>query len=61
MRKKVSLGSFLCFSQRLFVLLPTRSEEREVLGVGSIPVAKLPSHQYMKILYYDCTDMKTVG
>ena len=29
-------------------LLPTGSEEREVLGVGSIPVAILPSCQYMK-------------
>ena len=27
------------------VLLPTRSEEREVLGIGSIPVAILPSCQ----------------
>ena len=26
-----------------FILLPTGSEEREVLGVGSIPVAILPS------------------
>ena len=31
-------------------LLPTRSEKREVLGVGSIPVAIFPS----------CQDMKTV-
>ena len=31
-------------------LLPTGSEEREVLGVGSIPVAILPS----------CQDMKTI-
>ena len=30
------------------VLLPTRSEERGVLGVGSIPVATLPSYQDMK-------------
>ena len=28
-------------------LLPTGSEEREVLGFGSIPVAKLPSCQDM--------------
>ena len=28
--------------------MPTRSEEREVLGVGSIPVAILPSCQGMK-------------
>ena len=30
--------------------LPTGSEEREVLQVGSIPVAKLPSCQYMQII-----------
>ena len=45
----------------IHVLLPTESEEREVLGVGSISVAILPSRQYMKILYYDCTDMTIVG
>ena len=33
------------------ILLPTGSEEREVLGVGSIPVAILPS----------CQDMKTIA
>ena len=32
-------------------LLPTGSEGREVLGVGSIPVAILPS----------CQDMKTIA
>ena len=32
-------------------LLPTGSEEREVLGVGSIPVAILPS----------CQDIKTIA
>ena len=31
-------------------LLPTGSEEREVLGVGSIPVAILPSCQDSKII-----------
>ena len=34
----------------LILLLPIESEEREVLGVGSIPVAILPS----------CYDMKTI-
>ena len=29
-------------------LLPTGSEEREVLGVGSIPVAILPSCQALQ-------------
>ena len=45
----------------LTCLLPTGSEEREVLGVGSIPVAILPSCQYMKILHYNCTDMNIPG
>ena len=31
-------------------LLPNRSEEKEVLGVGSIPVAILPSCQNMKVI-----------
>ena len=31
-------------------LLPTGSEERGVLGVGSIPVAMLPSRQDMKYI-----------
>ena len=45
------------------ILLPLRSEKREVLGVGSIHVAKLPSCQYiiMNILHYNCTDMNKVG
>ena len=47
--------------QVLLILLPTGSEEREVLGVGSIPVAILPSCQYMKILHFNCTDMNIVG
>ena len=34
-----------------YILLPTGREEREVLGVGSIPVAILPS----------CQDMKTIA
>ena len=42
-------------------LLPTGSEEREVLGVGSIPVAILPSGQYMKMLHHNCIDMNIVG
>ena len=35
---------------RIVELLPTRSEEREVLGVGSIPDAILPSCQYWIII-----------
>ena len=45
----------------LFHLLPTGREEREVFGVGNIPVAILLSCQYIKILHYDCTDMNIVG
>ena len=44
-----------------YYLLPTGSDEREVLGVGSIPVAILPSCQYMKILHYNCTGMNIDG
>ena len=33
-------------------LLPTGSEEREVLGVGSIPVAILTSSQDVKIIAF---------
>ena len=36
---------------QLLDLLPTGSKEREVLGVGSIPVAILPS----------CPDMKSIA
>ena len=39
----------LCVCMYLHVcLLPTGSEEREVLGVGSISLAKLPSCQNVK-------------
>ena len=40
-------------------LLPTGSEERGVLGVGSIPLARLPSCQ--KLLHYICINMNIVG
>ena len=40
-------------------LLPTGNVERGVFGVGSIPVAILPSSQYMEILHYYC--MNRVG
>ena len=42
-------------------LLPTGSEEREVLGFGSIPVAILPSCQDMKIIALQCRDINVVG
>ena len=35
---------------RAVSLLPTGSEERDVMGVGSIPVAILPSFQDMKTI-----------
>ena len=35
-------------------LLPTGSEEREVLGVGSIPDALLPSCQYWIMIAQIC-------
>ena len=37
--------------------IPTRSEEREVLGVGSIYFAILPSWQY-NLLHHNCDKMK---
>ena len=40
----------LLYSNDIWDSLPFRSEERELLGFGSIPVAILPS----------CPDMKTV-
>ena len=42
-------------------LLLTGSEERGVWGIGSIPVAILPSCQYMIILHHNCIDTNTVG
>ena len=42
-------------------LLPTGSEERGVLGFGSIPVVILPSCQSMKMLHHNCIDMNIVG
>ena len=42
-------------------LLPTGSEEREVLGVGSIPVAILPSCQNMKIIALQLHNINMVG
>ena len=37
----------------LLAILPTGSEERAVLRVGSIPVAILPSCQDIKRLHYN--------
>ena len=45
----------------IVLLLPTGSGEWGVLGVGGIPVAILPSCQYMNILHYNCIDMNIVG
>ena len=44
----------------LGTLLPTGSEEREVLGVASIPVAILPSCQDRKSIALSCRDMNIV-
>ena len=43
------------------ILLPTGSEEREVLWVGSIPVAILPPCHNMKLNHYNCINMNIVG
>ena len=43
------------------ILLPTGSEERGVLGFGSIPVAILTSCQNMKLLHYNCKNINIVG
>ena len=53
---RVHNDDFICtvclvMGLRFYALLPTGSEEREVLGVGNIPVAILPS----------CQDMKTIA
>ena len=42
-------------------LLPTGSEEKGVLGIGSIPVAILPSCQSIIILHHNCIDMNIGG
>ena len=55
-RTRVPTGTW-----RSLPLLPTGSEEKEVLGVGSIPVAILPSCQYIKMLHHNCIDMDIVG
>ena len=43
------------------LLLPTGSEEREVLGVGSIPVTILQSCQNMKMIALQLHNMNIVG
>ena len=43
------------------MLLPTGSEEREVLGVGSIPVAIHPCCQNMTTIVIYCMNMNRVG
>ena len=60
-KKKRGGGNFPLMEGCPLILLPTRSEERELLRVGSIPVAILPSCQYMKMLHYNCTGMNIVG
>ena len=43
------------------ILLPTVSEERGVLGVGSIPVAILPSCEEVKTIPSYYININTVG
>ena len=43
--------------KRLFSGCVHTGEETGVLGVGSIPVAILPSCQDMKLLHYNCINM----
>ena len=52
---------FLFIEQHNTCLLPTESDEREVLGVGSIPVAILPSFQDMKTIVLQCIEINIVG
>ena len=42
-------------------LIPTGSEEREVVAVGSIPVAILPACQNMKIITLRLHNINIVG
>ena len=62
------LMSWSCFRKELYAvvydarhLLPTGCEEREVLVVGSIPVAILPFCQYMKVFHYNCIDVNSAN
>ena len=41
-------------------LLPTGSEERGVLRFGSIPVAILPSRQYIQLLHHNFIEIGIV-
>ena len=45
----------------LIVLLLTESEEQEVLGVRSIPIAKLPSCKDVKTIALLSRNMNKVG
>ena len=53
--------NFLQDQEELLHFLPTGSEEREVLGVGSIPIAILPSCQYIKTIALQGRDIDMVG
>ena len=41
-------------------ILPIGSEKWEILGVGSIPVAKLPCSQHMKVIALELHNMNVV-
>ena len=45
----------------IFIYTIPGSEEMGVFGVGSIPVAILPSCIIMKLLHHNCIDMNIVG
>ena len=51
----------ISYITHLTLLLPTRGEERGVLGVESISVAILPSYQNMKIIALQLHNMNIVG
>ena len=40
---------------------PPEVRRGRYLGVGSIPVAIVPSSQYMKLLHHNCLDIHIVG
>ena len=46
---------------KMEALLPTGSEEREVLGIGSIPVAILPSCHDMRMITLQLHNMNIDG
>ena len=59
---RISMGEEYQFAMNYFqCLLPTGSEGREVLWIGSTLVAILPSCHNMKANHYNCINMNIVG